>query len=140
MRLFLDANVIFAVCWKPEGSVSRLFDLAKLELCSLFTSEYALAEVRKNLENKKPEALQHLDHLISRLEVLVNPELTWVEQAEVTGLPLKDTPILAAALQHKLDVLVTGDLRHFSKVLGKTVSGVQILTPAMVIARLIEQV
>jgi predicted nucleic acid-binding protein len=48
MRLFLDANVIFAACWKPNGGVSKLFALANLELCQLFTSEYALAEVRKN--------------------------------------------------------------------------------------------
>jgi predicted nucleic acid-binding protein len=83
MRLFLDANVIFAACWKPEG--------------------------------------------------------VWVEQAETTGLPLKDTPILAAALQHKLDGLVTGDLKHFSQLLGKTVLGVEVFTPAAAIAKLIEE-
>jgi uncharacterized protein len=140
MRLLLDANVIFAACWKPEGGVSKLFDLARLQLCSLFTSEYALAEVRKNLQAKKPEAMQHLENLLQQLEMLANPEPIWVEQAETTGLPLKDTPILATALQNKLDGLVTGDLQHFSKLLGKTVFGVQILTPAMAIAKLIEEV
>jgi uncharacterized protein len=140
MRLFLDANVIFAACWKPEGGVSKLFDLAKLQVCSLFTSKYALAEVRKNLQSKNPEALQHLEKFISQLEVLENPEPVWVERAETTGLPLKDTPILAAALQYKLDILVTGDMQHFSKLMGKTIFGVQILTPAVAIAKLIETV
>jgi uncharacterized protein len=140
MRLFLDANVLFAACWKPEGGVSKLFDLAKLDVCSLFTSEYALAEVRKNLQAKKPEALQILDIFMLRLEVLENPESVWVERAEKTGLPLKDTPILATALQYELDIVVTGDLQHFGKLLGKTVLGIEVLTPAQTIAKLIEKV
>jgi uncharacterized protein len=139
MRLFLDANLIFAACWKPEGGVSKLFELAKLDVCSLFTSEYALTEARKNLQNKKPEALSQLELFLPQLEVLENPEGVWVEQADTTGLPLKDTPILAAALQHKLDGLVTGDLQHFSQLLGKTVLGVEVFTPAAAIAKLIEE-
>lgn len=139
MRLFLDANVIFAACWKPEGGVGKLFILASLELIQLFTSTYALDEVRKNLQNKKPTAIGDLEAFLRLMTVVSEPELSWIERAEATGLALKDTPVLAAALQHELDILVTGDLKHFETLMGKAEIGIRVLTPAQTIAEIVKQ-
>jgi predicted nucleic acid-binding protein len=46
-------------------------------------------------------------------------------------LPEKDRPVLAAAIHHRCDMLVTGDRTHFGQLYGKTIRGVTILSPAM---------
>jgi predicted nucleic acid-binding protein len=42
----------------------------------------------------------------------------------------KDAPVLAAALQGKVDIFVTGDRRDFGHLFGQVLEGVKILTPA----------
>ena len=42
----------------------------------------------------------------------------------------KDAPVLAAALQGKVDIFVTGDRRDFGYLFGRVLQGVKILTPA----------
>jgi hypothetical protein len=46
-------------------------------------------------------------------------------------LPEKDRPVLAAAIHHHCDILVTGDRTHFGPFYGKTIQGVSVLSPAM---------
>ncbi|MDO8813104.1 MAG: hypothetical protein Q7J38_13895 [Gallionella sp.] len=48
-----------------------------------------------------------------------------------TSLPEKDRPILAAAIFHHCDILVTGDRTHFGQLYGKEIQGVSVLSPAM---------
>jgi predicted nucleic acid-binding protein len=47
-------------------------------------------------------------------------------------LPLagKDAPVLAAAVQGKADIFVTGDRRDFGFLFGRVLEGVKVLTPA----------
>lgn len=55
------------------------------------------------------------------------------------GLPLKDAPVLGAAVRSGADYLVTGDARHFGHLFGASVGGVRILTPAAALAVLFEE-
>jgi hypothetical protein len=65
-------------------------------------------------------------------DVSVEPEAPSkdVAWALEQGLPLKDAPILAAAVQARCDVLVTGDRTHFGPLSGRRLRGVQVLSPA----------
>ncbi len=55
-------------------------------------------------------------------------------------LPLKDAPILAAALSANATVLVTGDRRHFGALFGKTLNRtVTVLPPREALERLLRQ-
>ncbi|MEO8717286.1 MAG: hypothetical protein ABI423_03595 [Burkholderiales bacterium] len=45
------------------------------------------------------------------------------------ALPAKDQPVLAAAIRHGCDALVTGDRSHFGALYGKTFSGVRVHSP-----------
>jgi hypothetical protein len=47
------------------------------------------------------------------------------------NLPEKDRPVLAAAINHHCDILVTGDRTHFGPLYGKIIQGVSVLSPAM---------
>lgn len=54
------------------------------------------------------------------------------------GLPLKDAPILGAALPAKTDLLATGDGRHFGHLHEKPVDGMRVVPPAAALAELLK--
>lgn len=54
------------------------------------------------------------------------------------GLPLKDAPILGAALREGSDVLVTGDSRHFGRLYEAPVQRMRVAPPAVALALLLE--
>lgn len=129
MKLFLDANVIFTAAYSAQGLSRGLFRLAAAGKCSLCTSAFAHEKAVRNIHNKAPEKLADLIALMKQVDILPEPHPKWVTWA--TGLPLvrKDAPVLAAALQGKVDIFVTGDRRDFGHLFGQVLQGVKILTP-----------
>lgn len=137
MRLFLDANVLFAAGHNPEGRSAALVALAQRGLCSLYTSPHALEEARRNLRLKLPAGTGALEGLLETITVGGEASSSLVKWALEQGLPLKDAPILAAAVGASADLLVTGDRKHFGPLYGSTLRGVEIVTPAEALARLL---
>jgi predicted nucleic acid-binding protein len=122
-RIFLDANILFSIAYgSPE--LNRLWNLARKKLCILFASEYVIEEARRNLYN--PDQLEKLDACLSAINVVpeADPEMPCP-----ISLPEKDRPVLLAAISIKADYLITGDVLHFGKYFGRTVSGVRICRP-----------
>ncbi|MEZ0348510.1 MAG: PIN domain-containing protein [Thermus sp.] len=126
-RLFLDANVLFAACWQ-EGRARALLELAPKAGLELLTSAHALEEARRNLEAKRPEALEYLRVLREGVRVVPEAPLALVQKALAKGLPLEDAPILAAAWSARAEALVTGDRRHFGHLMGKRAGTVRVLS------------
>lgn len=138
MNLFLDANVIFAATISPDGRCSVLFELAKQGYCSLITSPHAMEETRRNLTAKYPTLLNRLEtDLIHHLRIVQEASTTTVDWAITQGLPLKDAPILAAAIESGVDLLVTGDKTHFGFLYGQTLEGVKIVSPQEALLQLL---
>lgn len=138
MRIFCDANVLFAAALSPEGRSAALVELAGGGEHVLLASEHAIAEARRNLVRKGPGSLERFDATVSRaLERVPEPPPPLVDRASGEGLPDSDAPILAAAIASGADVLVTGDRRHFGELFGTTVEGVEILSLAETLARLL---
>ena len=54
------------------------------------------------------------------------------------GLPLKDAPILGAAVQARADMLVTGDARHCGHLYDDVVEGMKIVRPVTALAAVLE--
>ena len=127
MRIFLDANILFSAA-KSDGAVRRLLNLllkAGHECC---VDGYVTEEARRNLAAKAPEGLAALESLLSRVQ---QADAQHADAALEASLPLppKDRPVLAAAIRHGCEALVTGDRTHFGPLYGKTLRGVAIHSP-----------
>lgn len=134
-RLFLDANVVFSAAISAQGRCRGLFRLVNGGYCRLITSPHALMEVERNLGVKHPQSLLvYQGELLPLLEKVRESPRELVEWAMTLGLPLKDAPILGAAVAASADVLVTGDLRHFGNLYDQTLRGVRVLTPQSALA------
>ena len=130
MKLFLDANVIFSAAHREEGRSQDLVALARGGHCELLTSTHALEEARRNLELKSGGFERRLAEALAQTTVVAEAPTALVEWAQQQGLPLKDAPILAAAVHAKADLLVTGDTRDFGRLFGRTLRGVQVVALA----------
>jgi predicted nucleic acid-binding protein len=122
-RAFLDANVLFAVGYRETTPLLGLWNLADV---TLLTSAYAIEEARRNLTT----AVQRV-RLIERIRslALAVEQAHHLTAAAGSGLPPKDIPILAAAIAGNATHLLTGDVRHFKALLGRTIYGVSIIKP-----------
>lgn len=87
-----------------------------------------VAEARRNLVCKGPQAVQVLDALLGRRRVAPVPARA-VDAAELEGLAAKERAVLAAAIRLGCDALVTGDRKHFGRAHGLEVGGVTIHSP-----------
>jgi predicted nucleic acid-binding protein len=106
--LFIDANVIFTAAYSPKGKAYFLITNRELFKAKFITSDYALEEARRNLANKKMDALLHLDLLMKHIDLV-----TSVIGNCPIQLPKKDEPIFLAALKNQATHLITGDIKDF---------------------------
>ncbi len=123
VRLFLDANVLISASWKHDSKVHRLWRIPSAELV---TSEYVLGECRRNLP--APEQQDRLSQLLLQVRVIDLPESRILEAESL--LPVKDQPVLAAAVLSQSDFLVTGDRKHFGTWYGQSLLGMRVEPPA----------
>lgn len=134
MRVFLDANLLFAGAYRSGSNVDLLIEVAPALKLTLLTCSYALGEARRNIEAKVPGRLPALDRLLSSIDVVETAD------SEHCPIPLreKDRPILASALAARCQVLLTGDKRDFGPWLDSpgTTGGVRVLMIAAFLAEL----
>lgn len=127
-RIFLDANVLFTAAHNPHGKAAFIIELGREGHWKLFSSAYALAEARRNLEIKFPEQLHVFESLIKGVRITKRHE----NNTRLPGLGKKDQPIFQAAMECSATHLVTGDIRDFGKFMnrpGETFN-ITIQTPA----------
>jgi uncharacterized protein len=137
MRLFLDANGLFSAAHNPDGRAAALVALARAGRCTLVTSPHALTEAGRNLQLKYPDRLAALSSLEETITVGLEATPENAAWARDTGLPPDDAPILAAAVQARADLLVTGDRTHFGHLFEKSVRGVKVSSLAEALQRVL---
>ncbi len=129
MRIFLDASILFSAA-RADGAVRKLLALTEAAGHELWADAYVFEEARRNLAAKTPGGLPVLNAMADRIKIggmsASNSLLP-----DTVNLPGKDRPVLAAAIHHRCDILVTGDRTHFGQIYGKTIQGVSVLSPAM---------
>lgn len=136
MRVFLDANVLFSAA-KSDGAVRQLLRLLVDSGHECWVDAYVVAEARRNLAVKGPDALDVLEALLSHLRVASASQGNALPAALVDWLPEKDRPVLAAAIRLGCDALVTGDRAHFGAGFGQTFGGVTIHSPRTLAERIL---
>ncbi len=124
---FLDANILFSAAWREGSGIAKLRARPDVQRV---TSPFALAEAERNLQLKKPVAVERLARLMAQVEV----STATAPLAADYGLPEKDWPILEAAVGSACAVLLTGDIAHFGHLIGSEIKGVKILTVSMFLA------
>ena len=129
MRIFLDANILFSAA-RADGAMRRLLALAEATDHELWADVYVFEEARRNLAAKSPDGLAVLEAIAQRIQIGGLPT-SGAPLPEAMALPEKDRPVLAAAIHHRCDTLVTGDRTHFGQFYGKSLQGVSILSPVM---------
>ncbi len=123
IRAFLNANVLFSAALRPRNCDYAFFRLAREGGCIPVASAYVLDEARGNLAIKAPSALSRLDdELAGLLELAAEPSAGII------------------AMVARVDLLVTGDRRHFGRLFGQHVHGVKILSLAEGLAALLAAV
>ena len=126
-RIFLDTSVLIAASGSVSGASRCLIAKREQFKLELYSSFYCLGEVERNI-----------DKLANAREAWVNevyPCLTIVADAYSSRFPVtfsvsKDRPVLLSALAEQVEILLTLDRHDFVEVLGKTVYGMLICTPA----------
>lgn len=130
MRVFLDANVLFSAAYRDTGSVRAFFALAGAGACSLVSSAHATEEARRNIAAKHSGRIPELEALIGAIELCPEPSAETIAWAAEQGLPPKDAPILAAAVEARCQVLATGDRTDFGALFGRRLRGTVVMLPA----------
>ncbi len=128
MRIFLDANILFSA-GKSAGAMRGFLEALKSSGHTLVADVYVLAEARRNLEAKFPASLKDFEILLKQLES--STTLRGFLPPEIAPeLPEKDRPVLAAAIQSRCHILLTGDKTHFGPLYAKNLEGVTIHSPS----------
>src|SRR5512137_379306 len=122
MRVFLDASVLFSAA-KSNGAIRLLLRRLHSAGHALVADSYVVAEARRNVLAKGPEALGALDEELLTVE-LATFRPVHLPQGAAARVPEKDRPIISAAIQLHCNALVTGDRTHFGALCGTVLLGV----------------
>jgi predicted nucleic acid-binding protein len=129
VRIFLDANILFSAA-RADGAIRQFLALTEAAGHELWADAYVFEEARRNLAAKTPSGLPVLEAMAARIKIgglLAGGPLL----PETLVLPETDRPVLAAAVHHRCEILVTGDRTHFGALYGKTIRSVRVMSPAM---------
>lgn len=132
IKIFIDSSVLIAGLISDDGASAKILSFCEGGIIEGWISDQVIEEVEKNIQRKIPQILNGFRELKlkSGLKVLKNLNSSIIKKAGEWIKDKNDVPILAAAKQLEVDVLLTLDLRHFIKDLNVSrKSGLKITTP-----------
>jgi len=104
----VDANIIISAGLFPQSNIGKLLaHIAKNE--KLVLCQYTLDELTNVFKNKFPDRIEYLDRFTNELKYeLVNIEIKNYDKYPKIR-DIDDMPLLAAAIESKVNILITGD-------------------------------
>ncbi len=126
VTVFLDANILFSAALGGE-SFTMPWNLAQQKKIVLHSSAYCIIEARRNIERKRPQALNDFEGKLSSVNAVVS-RTTMNFQSDLNE---KDRPVLDAAIAAGVDVLLTGDVRHFGPLMKRSDLPLRVMTLRM---------
>lgn len=140
VKIFLDANVLFAASYSSSGASRELIRLAFRGQVQLVLSEDVVQEAERNLTVKQPDALGVFHQILDVVPFqMVTPTAEEVQQA-ASYTAYKDAPIVAAARRAEVERLVSLDRRHLVDVPEVAErSGLNIVLPGEILREMREE-
>lgn len=131
-RIFADANILIAGADSRSGASRAVLLMAEIGLFTLVVSRQVLDEVERNIRKKLPRALPNFAEQLSQLnlEILTDPSVE--ESSKWENVIDKDAPILAAAVNAKVDRILSLNTWDFTQEVAEK-CGIPIQTPAQFI-------
>jgi len=121
VKVFLDSNVIISGLFSDKGSPRVILDILSLDLTilSASTGRYNIIEIERNLFKKMPAVIPVYKKYLKTLNLEIIPMPSHNDIKTLSGhISDKDVPVLASAINGKVDFLITGDKKDFSKLKG----------------------
>ncbi len=131
IKVFIDTSVLIAGVASLTGASAAVLDLCEAESIQMVISRQVLVEADRNFSAKLPGLVNEFRQFIRNLVPLMveDPPAAAVERA--AGLiDRKDAAILAAAIESKVDFLITLDKKHFLKQKVQRNIPIEICTPS----------
>ncbi len=131
IKVFIDTSVLIAGVASVAGASAAVLDLCESETVQMVVSRQVLVEADRNFSAKLPNLVSPYRQFIRVLAPLMvdDPPPTAVKKASALVGP-KDAAILAAAIEEKVDYLITLDKKHFLKEKTSPDLPLEICTPA----------
>ena len=131
IKVFIDTSVLIAGVASVSGASATVLDLCEAESIQMVISRQVLVEADRNFSAKLPGLVTQFRQFMRNLAPLMaeDPPRAAVERAAAL-IAQKDAAILAAALEAKVDYLITLDKKHFLKPKVKENIPLEVCTPA----------
>lgn len=115
VNLFLDSSALFAGIVSAVGAARVLLLLAETGHIAVTISEQVVTETERAIARKVPQALSDLRQAIlaSKAQIVRDPSLEDVKTHMNLISHPSDVPILLAAVQARVDYLVSLNRKHF---------------------------
>jgi putative PIN family toxin of toxin-antitoxin system len=130
IRVFIDTSVLIAGVASVPGASAAVLDLCEPESIQMVISRQVLVEADRNFSSKLPNLIGQFRRFIQNLAPLMVDDPSAAAMERATGLvDRKDAAILAAAMEAKVDFLITLDKKHFLKPKIKGDIPIEVCTP-----------
>lgn len=111
MRVLIDTNILISAALNPTGTPNKAFLKAVTYPNKGIICDQNIEELRRVFNRKFPQKISLLEHFLAiallAMEVVPTPIEEIDQEKQIRD--IKDRPILRAALNAKVDVLITGD-------------------------------
>jgi predicted nucleic acid-binding protein len=114
-NLFLDSSALFAGIVSATGAARVLLLLAESDHILITISEQVVTETERAIARKVPQAVNDFRQAIlaSKAQIVHDPPLEDVRAHQNLISHPADVPIVLAAMDYKMDYLVTLNRKHF---------------------------
>jgi len=111
MRVLVDTNILISAALSPNGTPYKAFLKAVTYPNKGIICDQNIEELRRIFNRKFPQKIFLLEHFLTIALLTMEVVPTPIEELEEEGYirDVADRPILRAALNAKVDILLTGD-------------------------------
>jgi predicted nucleic acid-binding protein len=113
--LFIDSSALFPMLTSAKGASNALLSLAEANAIKMTISEQVVVETERAIARKLPRALPYYREALRKTGVRIVPKPTAEAIKPYEGIIADptDVPIVVAAIQARVDYLVTFNRHHF---------------------------